>query len=62
MITMNTKQMGLPISLLDGDYPDFTKRWYAEIATFFVMPNIFIILFPFAEFFMNYTLRAVRLW
>jgi len=34
----------------------------AEIATFFVLPNLFIIIFPFAEFFMNWSMKKLRMW
>lgn len=45
LVSFNLDQMVGHIWFLDGDYPDFTKRWYREISSFFITPmaaNIFI--------------------
>ena len=62
LVTVNLNQVGLPIAFLDGDYPDFTARWYNEIATFFVMPNILNVLVPFTEFLVFWVWQRLVMW
>ena len=40
MVGMNLDQIVGHAPYLDGDYPDFTSRWFVEIAPFFITPML----------------------
>ena len=53
--------MGIPNALFDGSYPDFTEKWYSEVATFLVVPTILNIFLPILDFILSYLINFVVL-
>ena len=54
--------IGLHILFLDGRYPDFTNRWFNELANFFITPMYINIFVPFIEFSIIYTAFIIVKW
>ena len=61
-VSMSTVQMGIPKTLFDGTYPDFTEKWYQEVATFLVVPTILNIFLPILEFLFSYLTNFLIIW
>ena len=36
LVNANFDQVGFGVTVLNGDYPDFTERWYHELAPLFL--------------------------
>ena len=63
LVSFNIDQMvKMPVWFLDGDYPDFTGRWFEEISSFFITPMIANILISIIEFSLNYYLYSIICW
>lgn len=62
MVGANLDQMIGHVPFLDGDYPDFTSRWFREISAFFVTPMASNILISIIELVLTYTAIAVIRW
>jgi len=54
--------MGIPQAIFDGTYPDFTEKWYQEIAGFLVIPTILNIFLPISEFVFLTVLGKFFIW
>ena len=50
---------GQHIIFMDGKYPDFTNRWFNEIANFFITPMYINIFVPIIEFIIVYTIYCI---
>ena len=50
------------IFLLDEGYPDFTKRWFNEVANFFITPMYINIFVPFIELGIIYSAYTLINW
>ena len=62
MVGANLEQMFGITSFLDGDYPDYTKRWFIEISNFFITPMVANILVSILEFIGNYVYLSLERW
>lgn len=63
LISFNIDEMTKQhITYLDGDYPDFTKRWFFEISSFFITPMAVNIMLPIFEFIGTYLLLYLFWW
>jgi len=60
MVGMNLdEQFGKSLIFFDGRYPDFTNRWFKELANFFITPMYINIFVPFLEFFIVYSMYTL---
>lgn len=63
LISFNIDEaMDTHLTYLDGDYPDFTQRWFYEISNFFITPMIANTLIPILEFVGTYMLLYLFWW
>jgi hypothetical protein len=63
LVGMNLDEfIGGHVMFLDGRYPDFTNRWFKELANFFITPMYINIFVPFLEFGIVYLLYTLSKW
>lgn len=63
LVGMNLDEaIGHHVLFLDGRYPDFTNRWFNEIANFFITPMYINIFIPFVEFGIVYAAYTITKW
>lgn len=63
LVSFNIDEMvGRSVNVLDGDYYDFTNRWFIEISSFFITPMIANILISIIEFTLTYYLYIIIRW
>lgn len=63
LVGMNLDEaFGSHVIFLDGRYPDFTSRWFNEIANFFITPMYINLFIPFIEFSIVYAAFVITKW
>lgn len=63
LVGMNLDEaFGSHVMFLDGRYPDFTNRWFNELANFFITPMYINIFVPFIEFTIVYLVFVLNRW
>jgi hypothetical protein len=62
LISFTLDEIIVHVPFMDGDYPDFTKRWFQEISPFFITPMIANIFISLIEFTGNYLYCKLIIW
>ena len=62
LISFNMDQMVGNVPFLDGDYPDFTNRWFIEISSFFITPMLANMTISLIEFTGAYSFLHLMKW